>query len=63
MCQDALTREESCGAHFRSEYQTPEGEAQRDDEKFCHVAAFEWTGDPTQLRQVFDEESPDSIQT
>ena len=45
MCQDALTREESCGAHFRSEYQTDEGEAQRNDEKFCHVAAWEWTGD------------------
>lgn len=45
MCQDALTREESCGAHFRSEYQTEEGEAQRNDEEFCHVAAWEWTGD------------------
>jgi succinate dehydrogenase / fumarate reductase flavoprotein subunit len=45
MCQDALTREESCGAHFRSEYQTDEGEAQRNDEEFCHVAAWEWTGD------------------
>ena len=46
MCQDALTREESCGAHFRSEYQTEEGEAQRNDDKFCHVAAWEWTNDP-----------------
>ena len=45
MCQDALTREESCGAHFRSEYQTEEGEALRNDDKFCHVAAWEWTGD------------------
>jgi succinate dehydrogenase / fumarate reductase flavoprotein subunit len=45
MCQDALTREESCGAHFRSEYQTEEGEAMRNDEDFCHVAAWEWTGD------------------
>ena len=45
MCQDALTREESCGAHFRSEYQTEEGEAQRNDEDYCHVAAWEWTGD------------------
>ena len=45
MCQDALTREESCGAHFRSEYQTEEGEAMRNDEEFCHVAAWEWTGD------------------
>jgi len=45
MCQDALTREESCGAHFRSEYQTEEGEAMRNDEEYCHVAAWEWTGD------------------
>jgi succinate dehydrogenase / fumarate reductase, flavoprotein subunit len=43
MCQDALTREESCGAHFRSEYQTEEGEAMRNDEEYCHVAAWEWT--------------------
>jgi len=55
MCQDALTREESCGAHFRSEYQTPEGEAQRDDEKFCHVAAFEWTGDPMKPKRNVEE--------
>jgi succinate dehydrogenase / fumarate reductase flavoprotein subunit len=45
MCKDALTREESCGAHLRVEHQTEEGEAQRDDDKFCHVAAWEWTGD------------------
>jgi succinate dehydrogenase / fumarate reductase flavoprotein subunit len=42
---DALHREESCGGHFRSEYQTEEGEAVRDDEKFCYVAAWEWQGD------------------
>jgi succinate dehydrogenase / fumarate reductase flavoprotein subunit len=47
MCRDALEREESCGGHFRAEYQTEEGEAMRDDEKFAHVAAWEWTGDPT----------------
>ena len=41
MCLDALEREESCGGHFREEYQTPEGEALRDDERFCHVAAWE----------------------
>ena len=55
MCQDALTREESCGAHFRSEYQTPEGEAQRDDENYCHVAAFEWTGDPMKSKRNVEE--------
>jgi succinate dehydrogenase flavoprotein subunit len=46
MCRDALERRESCGGHFRSEYQTEEGEALRDDEHFAHVAAWEWTGDP-----------------
>ena len=45
MCKDALTREESCGGHFRVEYQTEEGEAQRDDANYCHVSAWEWTGD------------------
>ena len=47
MCLDALTREESCGGHFRAEHQTDEGEAERDDEHFAHVAAWEWTGDAT----------------
>ena len=46
MCRDALERRESCGGHFRSEYQTEEGEALRDDENFAHVAAWEFTGDP-----------------
>ena len=41
---DALTREESCGGHFRTEYQTPDGEAKRDDANFCHVAAWEYAG-------------------
>ena len=45
MCLDALEREESCGGHFREEYQTPDGEAKRDDEKFCHVAAWEYAGE------------------
>ena len=48
MCRDALERNESCGGHFRSEYQDDEGEAKRDDENFAHVAAWEWTGDPMQ---------------
>ena len=42
---DALNRRESCGAHFREEWQTPDGEAVRDDENFCHVAAWEYTGE------------------
>jgi succinate dehydrogenase / fumarate reductase flavoprotein subunit len=51
MCRDALAREESCGCHFREEHQTPDGEACRDDERFCHVAVWEWAGaDRTPLR-------------
>ncbi len=46
MCRDALDREESCGAHFRSEYQTDDGEALRNDTDFCHVSSYGWTGDP-----------------
>jgi succinate dehydrogenase / fumarate reductase flavoprotein subunit len=42
MCKDALVREESCGGHFRTEYQTGDGEAKRDDEHFCHAAV--WAG-------------------
>lgn len=41
MLRDALAREESCGAHFREEHQTPEGEALRDDDRFAHIAAWE----------------------
>jgi succinate dehydrogenase flavoprotein subunit len=44
MCLDALHREESCGGHFRTEYQTADGEARRDDEHFCYVAAWEYQG-------------------
>jgi succinate dehydrogenase / fumarate reductase, flavoprotein subunit len=45
MCLDALERDESCGCHFRLEHQMPDGEARRNDEKFCHVAAWEHTGE------------------
>lgn len=45
MCRDALSRQESCGTHFRTEHQTDEGEAKRDDENYCHVSAWEWGGD------------------
>ncbi|MER5972586.1 fumarate reductase/succinate dehydrogenase flavoprotein subunit [Streptomyces sp. NPDC002055] len=44
MCLDALHREESCGGHFRAESRTPDGEAQRDDERFSYAAAWEFTG-------------------
>ncbi len=45
MARDALIREESCGGHFREDYQTPEGEALRDDRKFTHVSAWEYRGE------------------
>ncbi|MGE5235901.1 MAG: fumarate reductase/succinate dehydrogenase flavoprotein subunit [Acidobacteriota bacterium] len=45
MCRDALEREESCGGHFREEYQTAEGEALRNDEQYCNAAVWEYTGD------------------
>ena len=46
--KDALHRNESCGGHFREEYQTPEGEALRDDENFAYVAAWEYKGKPSE---------------
>jgi len=46
--KDALHREESCGGHFREEYQTDEGEARRDDENFMYVAAWEYKGEPSE---------------
>jgi succinate dehydrogenase / fumarate reductase flavoprotein subunit len=60
LCQDALHRNESCGGHFREEFQTPEGEAQRDDEHFSYVAAWEYHGldKPATLHKealVYDE--------
>ena len=52
---DALTRDESCGAHFREEHQTPDGEAKRDDEKFSYVAAWEYQG--PDARPIMHKES------
>ncbi|QDU11619.1 fumarate reductase/succinate dehydrogenase flavoprotein subunit [Gimesia aquarii] len=54
MVRDALVREESCGGHFREEHQTKENEALRDDDNFCHVSAWEFTGvgnDPVEHRE------------
>ncbi len=51
MCRDALERNESCGAHYREEFRTDEGEAQRDDENFTHVAAWEFMGDEEPARR------------
>ncbi|MNE26457.1 succinate dehydrogenase flavoprotein subunit [compost metagenome] len=45
MCYDALTREESCGAHFREEYQTADGEALRNDAEFQFISAWAWKGE------------------
>jgi succinate dehydrogenase / fumarate reductase flavoprotein subunit len=50
MCMDALERNESCGGHFRAEYQTEDGEARRDDDNYCYAAAWEWTGESGQQR-------------
>ena len=50
MCQDALQREESCGGHFRTEYQTPDGEAMRNDAEFAHVAVWEYQDGAPPLR-------------
>jgi succinate dehydrogenase / fumarate reductase, flavoprotein subunit len=50
MCQDALDREESCGGHFREEYQTPEGEALRNDAEYSHVSVYEYKGDGQQAQ-------------
>jgi succinate dehydrogenase / fumarate reductase flavoprotein subunit len=60
---DALHRNESCGGHFREEYQTPDGEARRDDEHFSYVAAWEFKGvgaQPALHKEplVFDEVHP-----
>ena len=45
MARDALDRAESCGGHFREEYQTPDGEALRRDDLFCHASVWEYKGD------------------
>ena len=44
LCRDALERNESCGGHFREEYQTPDGEAQRNDAEYSYAAAWEYRG-------------------
>lgn len=55
MCRDALHRNESCGGHFREEYQTPDNEAKRDDQNFCYAAAWEFKGEGQQ-EQLHKEE-------
>ena len=62
MCRDALERNESCGGHFREEYQTPDGEAKRDDENYSYVAAWshQGSGRPTLNKEslIFDYVKP-----
>lgn len=55
MCIDALDRNESCGGHFREEYQTPDGEALRDDEKYMYVASWEFTGNPSNPKLIKED--------
>ena len=55
MCLDASAREESCGGHFREEYQTEEGEALRNDRDFCNVTVWEYSGDPSQPKRHTEE--------
>ena len=58
-------RRESCGGHFREEYQTEEGEARRDDENFCYVAAWEHTGEdnePTLHKEALEFENVELTQ-
>ena len=60
MCRDALEREESCGGHFRTEYQTADGEALRNDDEYAHVAAWQYNGEnaaPTRLVEPLTFES------
>jgi succinate dehydrogenase / fumarate reductase flavoprotein subunit len=56
MAIDALTREESCGGHFREEYQTADNEAQRNDDKFCHVSAWEFAGSGSKTKWNLEKE-------
>ncbi|MFK8282899.1 fumarate reductase/succinate dehydrogenase flavoprotein subunit [Capnocytophaga cynodegmi] len=51
--KDALERNESCGGHFREEYQTPDGEALRDDENYAYVAAWQYTGNPNEIKCTY----------
>jgi len=57
MAQDALDRAESCGGHFRAEFQTSEGEAQRNDEQFSHVSAYEFTGSGSSMNWQLHKEN------
>ncbi|KAA6320445.1 succinate dehydrogenase/fumarate reductase flavoprotein subunit, partial [termite gut metagenome] len=55
MARDALSREESCGGHFREEYQTPEGEAKRNDDTFSYVACWKYTGESSEPELIKED--------
>ncbi len=62
MCRDALEREESCGGHFRTEYQTADGEALRNDEAYAHVAAWQYNGDTTSPTRLVEPLTFENVQ-
>ena len=62
MCRDALEREESCGGHFRTEYQTAENEALRNDADFAHVAAWQYNGELTTPSRLVEPLTFESVQ-
>ena len=61
LCLDALERRESCGGHFREEYQTADGEATRDDENFAHAAVWEYKGEGKAPKRHTEELSFDNV--
>ena len=61
LCLDALERRESCGGHFREEYQTADGEATRDDENFAHAAVWEYKGEGIAPKRHTEELSFDNV--
>jgi len=62
MCRDALEREESCGGHFRTEHQTADGEALRNDEEFAHVAAWQYNGAATAPTRLVEPLTFENVQ-
>jgi succinate dehydrogenase / fumarate reductase flavoprotein subunit len=62
MCLDALERRESCGGHFREEFQTPEGEALRNDAEFAHVAVWEYAGPDARPRRHLEPLAFENVQ-
>ncbi len=55
MCQDALAREESCGSHFREEYQTEKGDPKRNDNEYCHIACWKYQGEKTNPERLIEK--------